>query len=104
MAMIYYTRDGLYSVAQSYKKMIGNLAVLEEKEKLCKEEVKRLQEQIIELEKRPIGGQQDLFRSMSTATLYVPKMSIRIQYLKYIETFGVPEDGYFIPELLEEFV
>lgn len=103
MAMSYYTKDGLYSIAQSYKKMIGHLNVLEEREKICKEEVQRLQNRIIELEKRPLGGGPDLFRSLSTATLFIPKMSIKTQYIRYIETFGVPEDGYFIPELLEEF-
>jgi hypothetical protein len=101
--MNYYVRDGLYGVAQSYKKMIGTLAVLEEKEKMCKEEVERLQNQIIELEKRPVGGQRDLFRSMSTASLYIPIMTLKLQYIKYIEIYGVPDDGYFIPELLAEF-
>jgi hypothetical protein len=103
MAMNYYRREGVYSIALSYKSMVVNLSVYQEKEKHCKEEVKRLQDEIAELKSKPNYGDVNQFRGLSTASLRIPIMTLKLQYIKYIEIYGVPDDGYFIPELLAEF-
>lgn len=103
MAMNYYVKDGLYSLAQSYKNMIGILSVWEEKEKICKEEIKRLQDELADCKSKPTYGDPSLMRGLSTLSLHIPVLLVKRQYIKYIETYGVPDDGYFIPELLAEF-
>jgi hypothetical protein len=46
-----------------------------------------------------------IFNISTTTQAYVSVgVSIKPAYLKYIETYGIPDDGIFIPELLNQFI
>jgi len=103
MALNYYTRNSSLAVAASYKKMIDLLENYETKLRLCQEDKENIRKELEEIKAKPLDGDVDKMRGLTTLCLNIPLLVIKRQYVKYIETYGVPEDGYFLPDLLADF-
>lgn len=101
--MSYYVRESGISLAQTFQSMVVNLTIYEVKEAMCKEEKEELKKEIDRLKSGPIMSDPGHFRGLSTTYLTIPEVRVKNPYVQYIRTYGVPEDGYFISELLADF-
>ena len=83
-----------------FKRMITIIDDYDRKNELLEEEVINLTKAVEELRNNPRGG--ITYGLGQTPTDMVINTTIREIYLRYIKTYGMPEDGIFLPSLLNE--
>ena len=104
--MHYYVSDyGRRSrVFASFKNVLTVMTDMELRNELANEQIAYLNQRIEQLQQeRPcINGNPSSAYGMTFSTFRVDT-AIRTEYIMYIQKYGVPEDGIFIPSLLAEF-
>ena len=77
---------------------------MEYRNELAQEQIAYLNDRVAQLQlERPCGpGGSGRTTGMTWSSFRVDT-AIRTEYIKYIQKYGVPDDGIFIPSLLAEF-
>jgi translation initiation factor 1 (eIF-1/SUI1) len=97
--MNYYATSGLFDDLCAFKNILTILNDYDMKDREYKDEIENLKIRIIELEERPCATRSKVSR---TAISINTECKIKMEYILYIQRYGLPEDGIFLPSLLEE--
>lgn len=97
--MNYYNTSGLFEDLCAFRNILTIINDYDVKDREYKDEIDALKAKILELQQRPCYGAA---KSMVTPVDIRTHCVIRPEYLLYMQRYGVPEDGIFLPSLLEE--
>lgn len=98
--MNYYTTSGAFDDLCAFKNILTIINDYDVKDREYKDEIKNLNERIRQLENKQCitGARKTIDEPIDLNYNCV----IKQEYILYIMRYGVPEDGIFLPSLLEE--
>lgn len=99
--MNYYVNSGIFEDLCAFRNILTIINDYDVKDREYKDEIESLKAQILELQQRPCNGNG---KSVMTPIDLNTHCQIKSEYLLYMERYGVPEDGIFLPSLLEELI